>query len=467
MTRHRLLAVAATALVLLQALVLALPARATGEGLTRLRLTLTTTSDWASASLGDLRVRAQHVTASAPGAKLHAGAQEWTLVPAGGEPAVAVVDLVVEVASDRDPRLVLRKGMVGTATVDLEVRNAAEGAVPAVHAHLDTNHPDLNRLEQTVDAIALDAGGLVVDPVDPRRLTLAFYYPWFGADAPRDLRIGPDDPVVPYATDDPAAVSAMVDQAAGAGVDGFVVSWEGARHAGPVDLLVDAVADRPGFTLAPVLELRALSTRSLLGGSTFDPSVAAAATRDFLARVPAASRLEVDGRPVLLAFGMWDLSVEQWAAYRAQLADLDPFVVGDRWDPRYALDGLYEYDPNPYSADELGARTARAVELARLRPLVDPRTPARLWAATVSPGYDTTASQPLWKARRTSRAGGWRYDMTWQVALREPPDWVLITSWNEWYEQTHVAPGTRTGTQALEQTGRWTERFRTTPSAGT
>lgn len=466
MNRARPLAVTLVVLALLHALVLALPAQAEDGGLTRVRLTLTTTSDWAAVSLGELRVRAQEAATTSPGATLHAKAGEWTLVPADGEPAVALVDLVLEVAGDRDPLLGLRKGMVGAATVDVEVRNQAEPA-PAAHAHLDTHDPSSNQLTQIIDAAALDPGGLHVEPVDPRRLTLAFYYPWFGADAPRDPRIGPDDPVAPYATDDPAAVSGMVDQAVRAGVDGFVVSWEGPRHAGPVELLLDAVAARDGFTVAPLLELRALSRTTLLGGSTFDPAAAAAATRDFLARVPPGSRLDVEGRPVLLAFGMWDLSPQQWAAYRAQLADLDPFVVGDRWDPRYPLDGLYEYDPNRYGADELAARTARAVELARLRPLVDPAVPQRLWAATVSPGFDTTASQPLWKARRTSRAEGWRYDMTWQVALREPPDWVLITSWNEWYEQTHVAPGTRTGSRALDQTARWTQHFTGSVPSGT
>ena len=39
------------------------------------------------------------------------------------------------------------------------------------------------------------------------------------------------------------------------------------------------------------------------------------------------------------------------------------------------------------------------------------------------------------------------------------PEWVLITSWNEWYETTNVAPGTTTGTRALDQTRTWTRRF--------
>lgn len=456
MSRRHAVAAAAVLLLALQVLVLAGPARADADGLTRLRLTLSTTSDWARAELGGAQVRVQRTDVTTPGARLYAKDSGWTIVPPRGAVGVVVVDLVASVPEGADPGLLLRKGMTGTATLALHSTNGDQ-PVPIVEEELASNDRDRNELAIPVDAASLGAGELAVGPVDPRQLTLAFYYPWFGVGS--ESRVGPDRPVPPFRTDRPAAVAAMVQEAQTAGVDGMVVSWSGDRHRESVRLLLDAAAATAGFAVAPVLELRAFREPTLLLGDRFDPATAARATRDWFDLAAGAPSLEVDGRRVAFTFGLWDLSSEEWAAYRAQVADLDLFVVGDRQDPAHPVDGVYDYDPNGTSRAELEARAARAVDEARLRPLVDPSRSHQLWAATVSPGLDTRHTQPVWSARHTPRAGGARYDLTWDVALRAAPDWVLITSWNEWYEQTHIAPGTTTGRRALEQTARWSERF--------
>jgi hypothetical protein len=455
--RSRWIAVAVLLLAVVQVLVTTTVAQGTSDGLTHLRITLTTSSDWASVGLQGAEVRVQGASNVTAGARHHAEATSWTLVP-GSELAVLVVDVVVEVVDGNDPGLVVRKGRVGSATATIDVLNDVP-STRAATAVLETNDPTHNMLVAPLDPAALGVGGLHVGPVDDRRLTLAFYYPWFGDRAPSDPRIAPDKPVAPYSTSDAASVAGMVDQARGAGIDGFLVSWSGPRHSGPVDLLFDAVEARPGFAVAPLLELRELTRSTLLGGSQLDVGAAASATRGFYAQAPAGSLLEVDGRRVLAAFGMWDLSPQEWAAFRSQIADLDLFVVGDRRDPSYAVDGIYDYDPNQLSRAGLEARSEDAIDAARLRPVVDPSAMPLLWAASVSPGFDNRASQPLWHQRTTWRDGGRRYDMTWEVALQARPDWVLITSWNEWYEQTHVVPGTNTGGTALAQTRVWADRF--------
>jgi len=47
---------------------------------------------------------------------------------------------------------------------------------------------------------------------------------------------------------------------------------------------------------------------------------------------------------------------------------------------------------------------------------------------------------------------GERYQATWDAALASDPDWILVTSWNEWYEGTAVEPSVRFGDLALRQT---------------
>ena len=458
MKRSRPVAALAALLMAVQLLAAAPSARAEADGFSRLRLTLSTTSDWARAELQGIGIRVHEMTSLTPGTQHYAKDSGWTIVPPVGASAVAVVDMVVTLPERAEPHVVVRKGMVGTATVRIDAVNGPEPQ-SVLEEQLSSNDRDLNERRISIDPEAVGTGDLSVPPVDPRRLTLAFYYPWFGADAPSKRSVRPDKPARPYDTADPGEVASMVDQAGDAGVDGFIVSWSGERHRNSVQLLVDAVAAQPGFVVAPLLELRAFREPNLLLGDRFDPDEAAHATRAFFDHVPASSTLEVDGRPVVFVFGMWDLSAEEWKAFLAQVADLDLFVVGDRLDRSHRTDGNYDYDPNGLNRQQLEQRARTAVDENRLRPIVDRSRPSRLWAATVSPGLDTRSTSLPLTGRWTSREAGARYDMTWDVALGAQPDWVLITSWNEWYEQTHIAPGTTSGRRALDQTARWTARF--------
>jgi hypothetical protein len=68
----------------------------------------------------------------------------------------------------------------------------------------------------------------------------------------------------------------------------------------------------------------------------------------------------------------------------------------------------------------------------------------------------TNPMNGMYRARGTN---GERYADTWRAAVGSDPEWVLITSWNEWYESTHIAPGVNSGGRALEQTATWTGTF--------
>lgn len=432
------------------------PEAAEGEPeLTKLQIRISTTSDWTAVRLTDLDLRVRNTVTEASIDELWEHADGWTVVNDGGT-ADVVVEVVADLQRSAVPRLAVTKGYEGETRVEvLETNGSAPRTVS--QAILDTHDARHNALTRDLDPALIIGSGLSLPEIDERDLTLAFYYPWFERSAPSDRRVAPDKPASSYTTDDPAHIDGMVTEAQQAGVDGFVVSWEGARHGGAVDLLAAEAASRPGFLLAPLLELRAMSTPTLLG-RRFDPGVAADAARDFLRRVDDTTELRVGGRPVLVTFGMWDLTAAQWDDFRRRVADLNPFIVGDRAASGFSIDGYYHYDPNHVSIDDLEARYETSVDHTRLAPALVPGRRQLLWAATASPGYDTR-SWTLLFGRYTDRADGWRYDQTWRAALRTDPDWVFVTSWNEWYEQTHISPGTTTGRRALEQTANWSTRF--------
>ena len=73
--------------------------------------------------------------------------------------------------------------------------------------------------------------------------------------------------------------------------------------------------------------------------------------------------------------------------------------------------------------------------------------PRRVWTATVSPGYDDRAlvSADGRTPRVSERDGGAYYDAQWRAALEAGADWMVVTSWNEWWENTQVEPSVRYG----------------------
>jgi hypothetical protein len=79
----------------------------------------------------------------------------------------------------------------------------------------------------------------------------------------------------------------------------------------------------------------------------------------------------------------------------------------------------------------------------------------------VTPGYDDRLLGRITSLFIDRRAGA-RFDESWQASMSTLPEWVLVTSWNEYYEQTHVMPGTTTGTLALDQVATWSGAFHRT-----
>ena len=75
------------------------------------------------------------------------------------------------------------------------------------------------------------------------------------------------------------------------------------------------------------------------------------------------------------------------------------------------------------------------------------------------PGYDD---------RKTGRGNGFAvgredgayYRASWQAAIGSAPDWIIITSFNEWPEGTYIEPSQAYGTRYLELTGQWAAAFR-------
>ncbi|MEM7344855.1 MAG: SH3 domain-containing protein, partial [Chloroflexota bacterium] len=88
----------------------------------------------------------------------------------------------------------------------------------------------------------------------------------------------------------------------------------------------------------------------------------------------------------------------------------------------------------------------------------------RLWVATAMPGYNDTLL-PRADAFAVPRRNGDYYRETWQGAVASQPDMIIITSFNEWPEGTHIEPSASYGNLYLDVTRELVTTLRGNPPA--
>lgn len=429
-----------------------------------LRVVLETSSAWAGVRLRPGRVVTWRALDRSPGARLRHEDGGWRLRPdpSAGQ-ARAVIDLVLhEPAGVERIAVELRKGITGAADVTVTNRNATADRVVTLHNGAHRLLGDNVRRARPRRGELLGDTPLGAPTATGRRLVLAFYYGWF-----RDYdRPGMTDrPADPRSTRRAAGVRSMTRQASGHGIDGFIVSWAGTQGDRVALDRAVAAAEAEDQLVTGYLETRRVVrrdgaiVRALLGDGGRVERVRRRLGR-LLDRADSPAFLRSDGIPVVFVYGMSELTPDQW---RRVLRGLDrrgkPVrLVGDAG-PGYrsVAWGRHRYSPLG-DTDERAARNRSMALSARAPAVVDPGTDPQLFAATVAPGFDDHKVRP--GTPTVERDGGRRYARDWRAALSASPDWVLVTSWNEWFEATSVEPSARFGDTALDQTARFSTRWR-------
>jgi hypothetical protein len=173
--------------------------------------------------------------------------------------------------------------------------------------------------------------------------------------------------------------------------------------------------------------------------------------------------LRAGGVPVVFVYQMDKLPASDWQAILTEFAaaGLPVRLVGDAPLPTYGsvMWGNHQYNPNFKTPAELDAFNRDRRLSSRAPAVLKGATPA-LFAATVSPGFDGSRIYGTRFPVIARGANGERYQATWDAAFSEDPDWVLVTSWNEWAEGTSVQPGQLNGDRALRQTTTNSATFR-------
>jgi hypothetical protein len=293
-------------------------------------------------------------------------------------------------------------------------------------------------------------------------LVLAFYYTWFDENTWNYATV-PDLPATQYVSRDRGAMGRQIEQAQAAGIDAFLVAWYGpngdSNQTEPnLAALLDEAAAR-NFRIGILFE----STSPFLNG-TGDATAALAHALNVHANHPAF--LRVDGRPVIFFWRPTIWGVETWRSIRSQV---DPghnaIWIAEGVDMAYqaVFDGhhLYSNTWNPpsdltYTNQKFANWTAAASQQYGTH---------KRWVATVMPGYDDTRTG-RGNAFARDREGGAYYERSWQAAIASGPDWIVITSFNEWPEGSYIEPSVAYGSRFLDLTGQWSAIFKSGSRSG-
>lgn len=340
------------------------------------------------------------------------------------------------------------------------------------------------------DSLALSAPGPPEARAPrPPRLVLAFYYPWYGSPTgpggkPRGnswvhwegvdtdaktIASSTNYPVLgAYDSHDPTIIAEHCRLAKKAGIDGFIVSWWG-------NGTFEDQAMRPVLDGCKAAGLEACIYYEQVPRKGTPESVAGEIV-DLAKKFgsdPAYLTIDREGvsRPVFFVYGraIEQLTIDGWGKVRWILAARSsdagaprPFTIGDNFSDQAlkAFDGAHSYAPmGDWNAalkkgETLEHWTARAMPWWADHP----REKGKLSTITVFPGYDDTKVRK--PGMKVDRDDGTLYRTLWDKAIAADPDWILITSFNEWHEGSEIEPSLEHAEKYMDITAEGASRFK-------
>ncbi len=316
----------------------------------------------------------------------------------------------------------------------------------------------------------LDAGALLerakVKWTNVPKMVLTFYYGWYRHDTWRSVDEAKKTianvthyPLLgPYSSQDPRVIEQHCKWAKGAGIDGFIVSWWRQN-------------DYNDKTLAMVLDAaKAHGLKVTAYFETVPDGKRERAVEDVLYLLERYGRheawLKVNGKPVLFVYSraIGQIGLDGWLWVISEVNrryEGGAIFIGDQISRMAArvFDGIHTYNPTGQTAGK-SAEAIRAWARETFKQWVDLAGDGRIACVTIIPGYDDSKLDRPKPRPITERHDGMTYRIMWEEALSANPDWVIITSWNEWFEGSEIEPSVEYGERELKTTSEYAPKFK-------
>jgi hypothetical protein len=332
----------------------------------------------------------------------------------------------------------LTKGVAGTVTIRI---STVVGTTVTLVKEIDKQ---ATPLAFSVDLSSLQGTAPVLAPMAPvKNMGLALYYPWYSLGTWVNNAQLRDTPLTPYASNDPTAIDRQIAQAQSAGINAFTVSWIGPNSSSDNNLkLMLTEAAKKGFYVGFFLETTggnlAANTQTAIDWLTYISSQ--------YSSNPAV--LKISGRPVVIPYVTSTIPVATWASIRAgvRAKGQDVWLVQDTQDMTY----LDTFDGVMYSGTIGGLG-----EKVRYYSVLADNPAPKLWIGSAMPGFDERLLPCRPNPRYIDRQNGVYFRGQLDAAFANSPQWVLMYTWNEWFENTYIEPSVNYGSQYLDIAGQY------------
>ncbi len=306
------------------------------------------------------------------------------------------------------------------------------------------------------------------------RQVLAFYYGWYGNPAisgrwvhwknvdKSAKKIGgiTHFPALgPYDSHDPKVILQHCHWAKDAGLTGFIATWwkPGDFHDQGLPLLLDA-AEKNGLSITVYFEV-AQNPESAVKDLLY--------ILNHYGKHPA--WLKVDGKAVVFVYGR-AVNEIKLAGWRQVIDEVNKqyrggaVFIGDQITKQAAkvFDGIHTYNPTSHIAGKTPDQI-RAWAHAAYPDWVKIAGKNRIACLTIIPGYDDSKLGRPSPRPITDRHGGETCKILFEEAVAANPDWILITSWNEWHEGSEIEPSVEYGDGSLKEVAAFAPSFSKLP----
>ena len=309
-------------------------------------------------------------------------------------------------------------------------------------------------------------------PTTPGRIdtsgkpVLAFYYTWYDLSTWSSTTMSAL-PVTPYVSSDDATIDRQLSQASQAGITGFISSWWGANDKTDHNFarLLDhaaALENTTGyrFTSSIYFECDAPALQGQSGivqglqylASTYENN---------------SHFFHWQGKPVIF---FWNplgngRTLTEWSTIRSQV---DPnhqqiwSAEGVDTNLLSVFDGLHLFSAAYWGIEHNDITQVDQGFRNQINSYNQAHQTQKIWAAGVLPGYDDTRVPGRQGTYIVPRNNGSTYQQSWQGAIASTPDWITITSFNEWFEGSMIEPASTYGNLYLTLTQQYSQQWRHT-----
>ena len=310
------------------------------------------------------------------------------------------------------------------------------------------------------------------------RQVLAFYYTWYGRPErhghwvhwdkvnpkQHDISASTHYPAKgAYDSHDPEIIDWHIDLAKKHGLTGFITTWwgQGTFDDRAFELLIER-ARLKDFKVTVYWETAPGKEQAQIDRAVNDLLYV---LRKYGSQTPF---LKVDGKPVIFVYGrvMNQVPTDSWPKIVRRVqqeSGSDFLLIADGYNESYArlFDGVHTYNICGWVKGKAPAELRSASEKSFENAVTLAKRHGRISCLTVIPGYDDTKIRK--PGLNAERMGGQTYQVLWEQAIQADPDWVLVTSWNEWHEGSEIEPSWEDDDKYIRMTGEYASRFRSTP----